>query len=122
MSFVEPLSRYVSSFPPHVLTDLFQGCVLDAVPYRPDVRVPITDEEELEQLSITGRTRVPFDDDYNRIAHAIQRDAGPRGTRANQNMNHNAVDIARIQAGIDVRTTVCNSTLPSAQVHLLICI
>ena len=60
-----------------------------------------------EQLSITGRSTVPFDPDYDRLAHAIQREGLRNGRRVNQNGNHNAVDIARIQAGIDVRTTVC---------------
>lgn len=68
--------------------------------------------DEIEQLSITGRTRVPVDDDYARVANALQRGDPPRGgRRVNQNMNHNAVDIGRIQAGVDVRTTV--STVPS---------
>ena len=67
-----------------------------------------------EQLSITGRSTVPFDPDYDRLAHAIQREGLRNGRRVNQNGNHNAVDIARIQAGIDVRTTV--SSLAHSQV------
>lgn len=74
--------------------------------YRPDVFVSFTLEEELEQLSITGRSRVPVDDNYTRMAHAIQNDDLALGRRPNQNMNHNAVDVARIQSGLDVRTTV----------------
>ncbi len=59
-----------------------------------------------EQLSVTGRSTVPVDPDYERLANAIQRDGLRNERRLNQNGNHNAVDIARIQAGIDVRTTV----------------
>ncbi|ETI23324.1 hypothetical protein G647_05124 [Cladophialophora carrionii CBS 160.54] len=96
---------------------VIQGCVLDARPYQPDVRVPIEDEEEIEafqQLSITGRSRVPVDDDdYARLAHTIHRDGLHRGRRVAQNMNHNAVDVARIQAGLDVRTTIMLRNIPN---------
>ena len=82
-------------------------------PYQPDVPLPVIDEEDFEQLSITGRSRVPLDDDYARLTHTIHQEGDHRGRRVNQNMNHNAVDIGRIQAGIDVRTTVCNYSFPS---------
>lgn len=35
-----------------------------------------------------------------------------RGGRGNQNMNHNAVEVARIQSGADVRTTVSEQAPP----------
>ncbi|KIW71261.1 hypothetical protein, variant 1 [Phialophora macrospora] len=97
---------------------LLQGCVLDARSFQPDVRVPIPyDDEDLEalqQLSITGRSRVPVDDeDYARLAHNIHREGLHRGRRVAQNMNHNAVDVARIQAGLDVRTTIMLRNIPN---------
>jgi hypothetical protein len=49
-----------------------QGTILDAAPYQPDIRIPaVLEEEELEQLSVTGRSRIPIDDDYARIACSI---------------------------------------------------
>ena len=82
--------------------------MLDVAPYQPDVRLPLMldEEDEAEQLSITGRSRLPVDDEYARTIYDIQRAGLHHGRRLNQNMNHNAVDIARIQAGLDVRTTV----------------
>lgn len=83
-----------------------------------DVRVPIIDEEDFEQLAITGRSRVPVDDDYARLTHAIRRDGSQRGRRVNPNMNYDAVDIARTQAGVDVRPTVGNRP-PSSVLGLI---
>lgn len=101
------VSHLPQSPSPLALANLHQGTVLDVEPYKPDVR-PIVAQlaEALEQPSITGRSTVPFDPDYDRLAYAIQRDGLRNGRRLNQNGNHNAVDIGRIQAGIDVRTTV----------------
>ncbi|KAJ9612200.1 hypothetical protein H2200_003797 [Cladophialophora chaetospira] len=92
------------------------GSVLDARPYQPDVRAPYVEDDEIEQISITGRSRVPFDDEYARLANAIvpiYNDDLHRGGRANQNMNHNAVDVARIQSGADVRTTIMLRNIPN---------
>lgn len=58
-----------------------------------------------QTISITGRSTVPVDDDYDRMAAAIQRGAH-RDNRRVVVANHNAVEIQRIMAGIDVRTTV----------------
>ncbi|KIW27136.1 uncharacterized protein PV07_06904 [Cladophialophora immunda] len=93
---------------------IIHGAVLDVAAFQPDVRVPTQfDEDHHEQLSVTGRSRVPFDPDYDRIAYAIQRDGLRNGRRLNQAMNHNAVDIARIQAGLDVRTTIMLRNIPN---------
>ncbi|OAG34420.1 hypothetical protein AYO21_11408 [Fonsecaea monophora] len=93
---------------------IIHGAVLDVASFQPDVRVVTElDEEHHEQLSVTGRSRVPFDPDYDRIAYAIQRDGLRNGRRLNQAMNHNAVDIARIQAGLDVRTTIMLRNIPN---------
>jgi hypothetical protein len=92
--------------------NLFQGVVLEVALYQPDVRLPAARYEAAvhEQLSATGRSRVPIDDNAARIADAIQRDAArdlpQRGRLFSPGMNHNVVDIARIRAGVDVRTTV----------------
>jgi hypothetical protein len=59
-----------------------------------------------QTLSLTGRSTVPVDPDYDRIAAAIQRGVLRDGRRVNHNANHNAVDLYRITAGVDVRTTV----------------
>ncbi|OAP57072.1 hypothetical protein AYL99_09185 [Fonsecaea erecta] len=102
-----------------VAIDVIRGtviheAVLDVAPFQPDVRVAAPfDEEHPEQLSVTGRSRVPFDPEYDRIAHAIQHDGLRHGRRLNQAMNHNAVDIARIQAGLDVRTTIMLRNIPN---------
>lgn len=58
-----------------------------------------------QTLSITGRSTVPVDPDYDRIAAALQRGALRNDRRVNHNTNHNAVDLNRITAGVDVRTT-----------------
>ncbi|KIW97070.1 uncharacterized protein Z519_02462 [Cladophialophora bantiana CBS 173.52] len=103
----------------HVARDVIRGtiihgAVLDVIALQPDVRVVSEfDEEHHEQLSVTGRSRVPFDPDYDRIAFAIQRDGLRNGRRLNQAMNHNAVDISRIQAGLDVRTTIMLRNIPN---------
>ncbi|EXJ80283.1 hypothetical protein A1O1_08425 [Capronia coronata CBS 617.96] len=85
------------------------GTVLDFEPYKPDIRAVVSahgsPRSPREQLSITGRSTVPIDPDYDRLATAIQREALRTGRRLSPSINHNAVDIARIQAGIDVRTT-----------------
>lgn len=84
--------------------------MLDVELYTPDIRPVVLDDVDLEipfeKLSVTGRSTVPVDADYDRLAYVIQRDALRNGRRGNQNGNHNAVDIARIQTGADVRTTV----------------
>ena len=59
-----------------------------------------------QTLSVTGRSTVPVDPDYDRIAAALQRGALRNDRRVNHNTNHNAVDLNRITAGVDVRTTV----------------
>lgn len=87
--------------------------VLDLEAYKPDIHplgVAFLDghNSPREQLSVTGRSTVPIDPDYERLANAIQHDALRLGRRV-LTANHNAVDIARIQAGIDVRTTVSDS-------------
>ncbi|EXJ86496.1 hypothetical protein A1O3_03447 [Capronia epimyces CBS 606.96] len=100
------------------------GMVLDVEPYKPDVRDVATTIGEApsprEQLSITGRSTVPVDPDYDRLAVVIQRDALRTGRRLNQNANHNAVDIARIQAGIDVRTTIMLRNIPNRVDQLML--
>lgn len=65
-----------------------------------------------QTLSLTGRSTVPVDPDYDRIAAAIQRGSLRDGRRVNHNANHNAVDLYRITAGVDVRTTVSIQSLP----------
>ena len=93
---------------------LVQNVILSVEAYKPDVRAVTAHHGESmqEQLSITGRSTVPVDPDYDRIAHALQHEGLRNGRRLAPNGNHNAVDISRIRAGIDVRTTVsCCSTL-----------
>ncbi|KIX98125.1 uncharacterized protein Z520_06205 [Fonsecaea multimorphosa CBS 102226] len=93
---------------------MVNGAVLDAATFQPDVLVVSEyNQEQEEQLSVTGRSRVPFDPELDRIAYAIQHDGLRHGRRLNQAMNHNAVDIARIQAGLDVRTTIMLRNIPN---------
>lgn len=91
---------------------------IDVTTYTPDVfnlyhhlsgREPQEFAFSSQTLSITGRSTVPVDPDYDRIAAALQRGAqraNRDGRRVNHNANHNVVDINRITAGVDVRTTV----------------
>lgn len=102
----------------HELT--MQQYRIDATTYTPDVfnlfhllegRKPQDFEFTTPSttLSVTGRSTVPVDPDYDRLAAAIQRGAqraNRDGRRVNHNANHNVVDINRITAGVDVRTTV----------------
>ncbi|KIX10374.1 uncharacterized protein Z518_01456 [Rhinocladiella mackenziei CBS 650.93] len=93
---------------------VIRGAVLGLEPFQPDVRdASQLAENPQEYLSITGRSTVPFDPDYDRLAFVIQRDALQQGRRFNQNGNHNAIDIVRIRLGIDVRTTVMLRNLPN---------
>ncbi|KAJ4569321.1 hypothetical protein HRR79_004174 [Exophiala dermatitidis] len=93
------------------------GTVMDAEAFKPDVRPVMSPRSgsvsPREQLSITGRSTVPVDPDYDRLAGVIQREALRSGRRINQSANHNAIDIARIQAGIDVRTTIMLRNIPN---------
>ncbi|KEF61751.1 uncharacterized protein A1O9_03321 [Exophiala aquamarina CBS 119918] len=66
-----------------------------------------------QTLSITGRSTVPVDPDYDRIAAALQRGALRTDRRINHNTNHNAVDLNRITAGVDVRTTIMLRNIPN---------
>ncbi|KIW57228.1 hypothetical protein, variant 4 [Exophiala xenobiotica] len=94
-------------------TILEGGAVLHAEAYSPDIVFHADDvEAPFEQLSITGRSTVPVDEDYDRLAYAITRDVLRNGRRLN-NANHNAVDIARIQSGMDVRTTIMLRNIPN---------
>ncbi|KAK5289501.1 hypothetical protein LTR99_001470 [Exophiala xenobiotica] len=94
-------------------TILEGGAVLHAEAYSPDIVFRADDlEAPFEQLSITGRSTVPVDEDYDRLAYAITRDVLRNGRRLN-NANHNAVDIARIQSGMDVRTTIMLRNIPN---------
>ncbi|KAI1617806.1 RNA recognition motif 2-domain-containing protein [Exophiala viscosa] len=97
---------------------VINGTVLDVELYTPDIRPVVLDDlDDLEipfqKLSVTGRSTVPVDSDYDRLAYVIQRDAARNGRRGNQNGNHNAVDIARIQSGADVRTTIMLRNIPN---------
>jgi len=61
-----------------------------------------------EYLSMTGRSTIPIAEHNRQINHC---DLGgsynhPRTHRADINGNHNQVVIGRVQAGLDVRTTV----------------
>ncbi|KAK6379847.1 hypothetical protein LTS17_005921 [Exophiala oligosperma] len=94
-------------------TILDGGAVLHAEAYSPDIIFQSDDPDApFEQLSITGRSTVPVDEDYDRLAYAITRDVLRNGRRLN-NTNHNAVDIARIQSGMDVRTTIMLRNIPN---------
>ncbi|KIW16923.1 hypothetical protein PV08_04113 [Exophiala spinifera] len=94
-------------------TILEGGVVLHAEAYSPDIVFQSDDvDAPFEQLSITGRSTVPVDEDYDRLAYAITRDVLRNGRRLN-NTNHNAVDIARIQSGMDVRTTIMLRNIPN---------
>ena len=114
---MELFARYALKPIIFVLTNFFQNCFLDARLHQPDVRFPLGNEDDLVQISVTGRSRVPLDGEYARLAQVIQNDDLHHGRRANQNMNHNAVDVPRIQSGMDVRTTV--STFPPCSCSLL---
>ncbi|KAK4940093.1 hypothetical protein LTR10_019722 [Elasticomyces elasticus] len=96
---------------------VINGAVLDVELYTPDIRPVVVDDVDLEipfeKLSVTGRSTVPVDSDYDRLAYVIQRDAARNGRRGNQNGNHNAVDISRIQSGADVRTTIMLRNIPN---------
>ncbi|KAK5061355.1 hypothetical protein LTR84_007897 [Exophiala bonariae] len=110
-----------------VLTGDYGTYRIDASTYTPDVlnlfhlldgRKPqdFAFTTPLTTLSVTGRSTVPVDPDYDRIAAALQRGAqraNRDGRRVNHNANHNVVDINRITAGVDVRTTIMLRNIPN---------
>ena len=69
------------------------------------------------QLSVTGRSTIPFHDPANIIGYVhTPRSLLPiphrgRGGRHDGGANHNQVDVDRIRLGLDVRTTVSFPTL-----------
>lgn len=78
-------------------------------PYAPDVYIPEPLRQPQEQLSLTGRSTVPVGDyDRSHIAPILASQSFGNA-RVVHNGNHNQVVIGRIQAGVDVRTTVCSS-------------
>ena len=95
----------------HIADFFNQSVVVSVDHHKPDVQF-----HDTTRPSVTGRSTVPFNDP----AAAFGCRGGPylspgndrsRHGRSDASGNHNQVDIARIQLGLDVRTTVSFSVM-----------
>lgn len=94
--------------------NLAQDYIIGIEHFTPDLAKPaLSSTRPKEQLSITGRSTVPMDSEYDCLMQNLHMDDGYSFCRPSPHADHNRVDIARIQAGLDVRTTVCLSISPS---------
>lgn len=99
--------------------EILGDMTINVAEYQPDV---VTNPNRAlirrgpEQLSITGRSVVPCNNEYNNICMALtvkDPNTSLQVRRGNPNGAHNQVSVSRIQAGVDVRTTIMLRNIPN---------